>query len=75
MRDVPTQLTSVGRLIPPARRQLQPHMKAPRTLQISLVWLLSNSLPPLLRDSRLLMTPCMRVLFGHRAYHFCVEDI
>jgi len=42
-------------------------MKVPRTLQISLVWLLNNSLPPMLRDSRLLMAPLMRIVFGEHA--------
>lgn len=42
-------------------------MKVPRTLQVFLVSLLNNSLPPVLRDSRLLMAPLMRIIFGQHA--------
>jgi ubiquinone/menaquinone biosynthesis C-methylase UbiE len=42
-------------------------MKLPRLVQVAALALLNNTLPPIMRDSRLLMTPLMRVVFGRHA--------
>lgn len=45
-------------------------MTLPRELTSAIVWLLDNLLPPLLRDSRWVMAPLLRLGLGPKAAHF-----